>query len=210
MATSLEDFARGLDDGPFWITGAFVKDLLDVLAADRVRAGINLDEIPTPKGRFFNAKAGGGGGGATPNPFDCTITNGQATFVPGAGQNLVPGNMTTPLAVPAGAASYVWLRLNTDGQSVQNCTLMIGPTAPATPAPVQAALPAQVDVLLHLIAYTPPAGNAAAGTYTAVRYFYPATNVQLTPILAFQTSVDDPQPGGAPYDNWYTWQIGGT
>ena len=65
-------------------------------------------------------------------------------------------------------------------------------------------------MLLHLIGYTPPSGNATVGTYTPVRYFYPATNVSLTPIEVFETSVDNPQPGGPAYDKWYTWQIGGT
>ena len=208
MAVSLEDFGRQLDDGPFWITGAFFKEFIEVLVADRARPGANMDELPTPKGRFLNAKAGGGAAASTPNPFDCTIANGQASFVPGAGQGLVPGNMSAPLAVPA-SVSYVVLRLNTDGQSVQNCTLMITSTAPVSPAPTKASLPQQVDVLLHLIGYT-PGSNGAAGTYTAVRYFYPATNVSLTPIEAFQTSVNDPQPGGPAYDHWYTWQIGGT
>jgi hypothetical protein len=55
---ALKDLAAELPDGPFWVTGKWMKKLIHILAADRVRAGTGVDEYPTEAGRFFSAQAG--------------------------------------------------------------------------------------------------------------------------------------------------------
>lgn len=196
-----------LPDGAAWIHGALLKRLVEALRRDRARGGANVDEVATLYGRYFNAQAGGGGADE-PDPFDVSVdaTALTATFVPGGGQNLVPGNMLGTVVVPAGATSYAFLRLNTDGQSVQNCTLEIETTAPTSPVPTKNALPMQIDVLLHLIEYTAPTGDATTGTYTPHRIFEPATSVWLKSVEMFRTSNASAGPGELPYDTWYTWQ----
>lgn len=48
-----------LPDGPAWIRGKLLKRLIEALIRDRARGGANVDEVPTHKGRFFNAQPQG-------------------------------------------------------------------------------------------------------------------------------------------------------
>ena len=144
------------------------------------------------------------------NPFDIInidTTNSQITFVPGTGNNLVPNNMLQAVSFTGGSTLYAYLRLFTDGNSVQSGTLIVDGNAPASPAPLKNSRPYQVDVLIHLLSYTPPVAPATVGTYNAYRVG-PARNISISSQLVFQTPAPSPNPGDTPYDNWYTWAIG--
>ena len=73
MDNPFDDLAAELPDGPFWPTGKWFKRLLAALVADRFRAGTNLDEIPTIKGRFVNAQAGGANA-SDPTPWQLSAS----------------------------------------------------------------------------------------------------------------------------------------
>ena len=62
-ADDLENFAKGLPKGAFWLQGETFARFVEMVIADRIRAdggNSNLTEQATEKGRFLFAQAGGG------------------------------------------------------------------------------------------------------------------------------------------------------
>jgi hypothetical protein len=56
----LEQLLSGLGDGPIWVTGAWLKQLVAAIIEDRARLVEGTgDEIPTPWGRFLNVRGSG-------------------------------------------------------------------------------------------------------------------------------------------------------
>ena len=82
MEATLEDFARDLPDGPFWLTGKTFKAFVEAIVADRARAGSGLTELPSGKGRFFNAQ-----GASSDAPV---LTPWQASLSPWTGTGADP------------------------------------------------------------------------------------------------------------------------
>ena len=183
----------------------FVNAMLKLqVVYTRRRKGLDL----TDDNATLNLPPSSGAGTTIlPNPFDVTIsTTGNqvlATFVPGAGNNLAPINVLESVPVPPEIDSYAYLRCLTDGRSVTSCTLVVSADRSAATLPTLNALPSQVDVLLHLIAYN-------GGSYTPIRTFWPAGNVLLTPQEVLRTSVDTPAPGKLPYNLYYNWSVNST
>ena len=83
--SALDAVAReitALPDGAAWIRGALLKRLVAAVIRDRARAGTNVDEIPTDRGRFFNAQAG--------TASIAAVTPWQASLSPWTGQGSDP------------------------------------------------------------------------------------------------------------------------
>lgn len=99
-STFLQDLRNGLPKGPMWITGEYIDSILSALQKDRARAGENIDEIPTPNGRFFKAKAGGTRA-ATIHPFkvitrrNANGTYSAAVYRGGLFKSLKPNDLAT-------------------------------------------------------------------------------------------------------------------
>ena len=164
------------------------------------------------------ATARPGSGVTLPYAFDLTVkTNDEgdddgatANFEPGTVNQLAPDNVLEDVDVPTGDLSYAFVRVMTDGASVQSCKLMISTDAPDDQVPALNSLPTQVDVVVALIDYTAPVAPATVGIYTPYRCFYPRTNIILTPVVHHRVSVQDPEPGKLPYDIFYVWEATGT
>ena len=135
------DLARELPDEAFWPTGAWFKRVFAALTADRVRAGANLTENPTDKGRYFAAQAGGDGATAATPAFTVVAAAtkdqpGRVRVYTGTLGGLRPDEMTASDDVAAdGTDNRCFLVLSADQPQVWG-KVLVDPTGKYTSANV--------------------------------------------------------------------------